>query len=95
MLKSKGGFAWIFSLDGKALNAKGESGLDGNVETSRPAEWAYPPFSIKLDPVLLQDAVKHLASEQVELWLGEDRQPLFMKESADGLRYQYLLGARV
>jgi DNA polymerase-3 subunit beta len=94
LLKAKGQ-DWKFTLTDEAMAINARSGLEGNVDTVLPVNWQHDEFAMRLDPVLLLDAVKKVSAEQVELSFGTDRQPALMQETIDDLTYLFALGARV
>jgi DNA polymerase III sliding clamp (beta) subunit (PCNA family) len=94
LLKTSGGSTCDFTWAQGALDAEHTSPIDGTVKSCMAVEWPHPPVKIRLDPTLLCEAVKAADAEQIEVAMGDDKQPFLLREEHDGMLYLYALSPR-
>ena len=94
LLKVKGETTCEFKLTANALEMDAIATVEGAVNSQIPVEWKYDPFTIRLDPSFLWDAVNACDADQVELSFDTNQQPAKLREAEGNRLYLYALGAR-
>jgi DNA polymerase III sliding clamp (beta) subunit (PCNA family) len=94
LLKVKGETTCEFKLTATLLEMEAISTIEGAVNSAIPIEWKYDPFTIRLDPSFLWDAVNACDADSVELSFDTNQQPVKLREAEGSRLYLYALGAR-
>jgi DNA polymerase III sliding clamp (beta) subunit (PCNA family) len=94
LLKVKGETTCEFRLTATSLEMEAIATIEGAVNSRIPVDWKYDPFTIRLDPSFLWDAVNACEADQVELSFDTNQQPAKLREAEGNRLYLYALGAR-
>lgn len=94
LLKVRGETSYEFRWSAAGLEMEAAATVEGSVNAKLAVEWKHDPFTIKLHPGLLWDAVNACDAEQVELSFDTNQQPAKLREAEGNRLYLYALGAR-